>query len=395
MTGVILWKAAAAGLSDEHARKRLGWVLAAVLSPVILLAAVLCSMGGAESEHNTKTVSSVFYETSFSENVPAEFQTHVDDMKSAFRHLDSAVAAANSRMENGNSLDPLRVKAVFYALCFGEDAPSRSEADRFVLCFYVTEQTIRVQEITQSDGTVTRTEIPYVVAVPVSLSRAYENLSSLLGREITEADKSNSDHIYGMIAGTAGGSFDGSASRGDGSAVDLDLSGFRDPARKNAADLAAYAVNAWKNGWGYVWGTYGKVLTESALEYKAEQYPNGVGNHKEFIRANWLGGRTTDCVGLIKGYGWLCTDTGDIKYGTNGMPDVSANQMYHSASVSGPIGTMPDIPGIAVWHKGHIGVYIGGGEVIEAMNTKKGVVKTKLKGRGWTHWLKIPYISYS
>ena len=139
MTGVMLWKAAAAGLSDEHARKRIGWVLAAVLSPVILLAAVLCSMGGAESEHNTKTVSSVFYETSFSENVPAEFQTHVDDMKSAFRHLDSAVASANSRMENGNSLDPLRVKAVFYALCFGEDAPSRSEADRFVLCFYVTE----------------------------------------------------------------------------------------------------------------------------------------------------------------------------------------------------------------------------------------------------------------
>ena len=71
-----------------------------------------------------------------------------------------------------------------------------------------------------------------------------------------------------------------------------------------------------------------------------------------------------------------------------------ANQMYYNASVSGTIDTMPDIPGLAVWHDGHIGVYIGDGYVIEAMNTKKGVVKTKLEGRGWTHWLQIEYINY-
>lgn len=68
--------------------------------------------------------------------------------------------------------------------------------------------------------------------------------------------------------------------------------------------------------------------------------------------------------------------------------------MYYSATESGPIDTMPDIPGLAVWHDGHIGVYIGGGQVIEAMGTKYGVVKTELAGRGWTHWLKIPYINY-
>lgn len=32
--------------------------------------------------------------------------------------------------------------------------------------------------------------------------------------------------------------------------------------------------------------------------------------------------------------------------------------------------------------------------VIEAMNTKNGVVKTQLEGRGWTHWLEIEYINY-
>ena len=54
----------------------------------------------------------------------------------------------------------------------------------------------------------------------------------------------------------------------------------------------------------------------------------------------------------------------------------------------------PDTPGLAVWKSGHIGVYIGNGEVIEAMGTKYGVVKTKLAGRGWSAWLQIPYISY-
>lgn len=55
---------------------------------------------------------------------------------------------------------------------------------------------------------------------------------------------------------------------------------------------------------------------------------------------------------------------------------------------------MPDTPGLAVWKSGHIGVYIGNGEVIEAMDTRYGVVKTKLQGRGWIHWLEVPGIKY-
>ena len=212
---------------------------------------------------------------------------------------------------------------------------------------------------------------------------------------ITEDDKSNINHIYTMIAGTAGGgSYSGEFLRGDGSSIDLDISTFVDPANKNAADLVTYATHAWESGWGYVWGTYGNVLTESLLTYKVSQYPDGVGNHEDIIRANWLGGRTADCVGLIKGYSWLSPETMTIDYGTHGMRDIGANQMYYSATESGPIDTMPDIPGLAVWHEGHIGVYIGGGQVIEAMGTKYGVVKTELAKRNWTHWLKVPYISY-
>lgn len=391
----VIAKAAATVLANEKLRKGVGWILVAVFSPIILLIALLCSIGSGGAEHNNHAVAASFYGTSYSQEVPAEFRHHIEEMRTAFSLLDSAVSSANGQMDSGSSLDPIRIKAVFYALCFGEDAPSARAADRFVECFYTTETCTRTVEVTQEDGSVITEEETYTVLVPVSMNQAYANLEAHLGRPITDDDRSNIDHIYTMIAGPAGGgNYNGAFLRGDGSSVELDISTFTNPNTKNAADLVTYAVHAWESGWGYVWGTYGCVLTDSLFAYKLEQYPDGVGNYADFIRANWLGGRTTDCVGLIKGYGWLNPETLTIDYGTNGMPDLSANQMYYNASESGPIATMPDIPGLAVWHDGHIGVYIGNGEVIEAMGTKYGVVKTKLAGRGWTHWLKVKYIQY-
>lgn len=174
----------------------------------------------------------------------------------------------------------------------------------------------------------------------------------------------------------------------------IDISQYRDPATKNNLDLVQWALSAEKAGWGYVWGTYGRVLSERLFTTKLEQYPDHVGIYEDFIRANWLGKRTADCIGLIKGYGWFDPDTGEIRYAANGMPDIGAGQMYRAATEKGVISTIPEIPGLAVWHAGHIGIYIGGGEVIEAMGTKYGVVKTKLSARRFTHWLKIPYITY-
>lgn len=328
-------KAAAMLLTNEKTRKGLGWILVAIFSPVILLIALLCSLGSGGAEHNNYSVEACFYGAEFSAEVPAEFRYHIEEMRSAFSLLDSAVSSANGQMDSGNSLDPIRVKAVFYALCFGDDAPSTRAANSFVECFYTTETRTRTVEVTLEDGTTSTEEEEYTAAVPVSLSQAYANLEAHLGREITDDDKSNIDHIYTMIAGSAGGgSYSGEYLRGDGSSIELDISAFTDPTTKNAADLVTYAIHAWESGWGYVWGTYGSVLTDSLFAYKLEQYPDGVGSYADFIRANWLGGRTTDCVGLIKGYGWLNPDTMTIEYGTNGMPDLGANQMYYNASVS-------------------------------------------------------------
>ena len=400
----VIAKAAAMLLSNEKARKGLGWIVVAILSPLILIAVVLCSMGTGTADHNNHAVKASFYGATYSDEIPADYKVHVEDMRTAFSLLDSSVASVNASAADGIGLDPIRVKAVFYALCFGEDAPSRRAANRFVECFYTTEERTRTIQVTAQDGTVTTETETYTVTMPLSLESAFVNLASELGRAVTEEDKDNINHIYYMIAGgtlpgtggayLGGGTYDGSYTRGDGSSIEIDVSAFVDPTTKNATDLVTYAINAYESGWGYVWGTFGSVLTEGLFQAKLDQYPDGVGNYEEFIRNNWVGKRTTDCCGLIKGYGWLDPETMSIDYGTNGMPDLGANQMYYNASESGTIDTIPEIPGLAVWHDGHIGVYIGNGYVIEAMGTKYGVVKTQLEGRGWTHWLKVEYINY-
>lgn len=172
--------------------------------------------------------------------------------------------------------------------------------------------------------------------------------------------------------------------------IDIDLSG----TDKNNLDLVKWAEFAYDNDWGYVWGSHGQVLTEKELNRLKSVFGSHVTDKEDYIRSHWLGKRTSDCVGLIKGYGWYDDASGTIEYVTNGMQDVTADGMFSAATEKGTINTMPDIPGIAVWHQGHIGVYIGNGYVIHAANTYDGVIKTPITSSGWTHWLKVPYINY-
>lgn len=144
----------------------------------------------------------------------------------------------------------------------------------------------------------------------------------------------------------------------------------------------------------YWYGTFGNTATVALLAYKKKQYPNYYDPSR--YRTGWtqqLGQRVHDCVGLIKGYLWSDSPTAAPRY--NAAQDVSANGMRAACAERGGIGTMPDLPGVLVFFDGHVGVYIGSGEVIEARGHDYGVVKTQLKVRPWTHWGKCPWIDYS
>lgn len=172
------------------------------------------------------------------------------------------------------------------------------------------------------------------------------------------------------------------------------VSDYTDPVTKNNLDLAKWAIHAYENSWGYVYGTCGTVLNESLLESLAVMYPNEVGSHEEYIRTDLLGGRTVDDVGLIKGYAWYDVASGKTILFSNGMPDVDADALFENADEKGVLECIPEVPGLAVWYEGHVGVYVGNGEVVEAKSTGEGIVKTALANGAWTHWFKVPYIIY-
>ena len=160
---------------------------------------------------------------------------------------------------------------------------------------------------------------------------------------------------------------------------------------KTNTGLVAYAKA--QLGKPYWYGCFGQKSTSELLTSKARQYPTLYTASRVANARKQYGVKVHDCVGLIKGYLWSDNAT-DLTPTYNAAQDKSANAMYNACKERGTLATMPDIEGILVFMSGHVGVYIGGGYVIEARGFSTGVVKTKLAGRGWTKWGKCPYITY-
>ena len=386
----LIAKAGAALLTDRETRKRVGQALALILSPLVLLVAFLCCLASGTAQHNAATADLCFLGGPLPEDLDSEYREAILTMRESLGVLDLVIAKVQEQTPSGSGLNASQIQAAFFSLCFGDaDLPvSEPAAREFVDCFVRYEQRT-VQETDENGDPVL---VEYTAAIPLPLSTACRNLEAL-GYGVKENTPGAIQSAYERYT-YHGGSFSGEVAYGAGGDAELTVVGFTDPDTKNADDLVVYVTHAWENQWGYVWGTFGQVLTESLLEQKISQYPSGVGDKEEIIREKWLGGRTADCVGLIKSYGWLDADHLRIRYGSGGMPDIGADAMYYNAQVKGSLDTMPETPGLAVWRSGHIGVYVGDGEVIEAMGTAYGVVRTQLAERSWTAWLEIPYISY-
>ena len=155
---------------------------------------------------------------------------------------------------------------------------------------------------------------------------------------------------------------------------------------------------------------YGSVVykcTESLRSRKAAQYPSHYGSsrtarYKQDIAAKKV---CADCIGGAKGYAWSGGGIGVIesigtdktftsKYGANGCPDKSANGMFTYAKSKGmdwgTIQTLPDRVGLSLHKDGHVGYTLVGGYAVEWKGFAYGCVKTKVAGRGWSHWYKLP-----
>lgn len=137
---------------------------------------------------------------------------------------------------------------------------------------------------------------------------------------------------------------------------------------------------------------FGQTITKARVEAKAKQYPSWYTADKinrifaPLYDKGYLG---YDCVGLVKGVLW------EGNYASNGVPDISADAMIgRCKSVSTDFSSIA--VGEFVWLKGHCGIYIGEGKVVESTPAwNNGVQITNLSARNWQKHGKLPYIEYS
>lgn len=158
---------------------------------------------------------------------------------------------------------------------------------------------------------------------------------------------------------------------------------------KTASGLVEYSIA--QLGKPYWYGTFGQTASAALLAQKRAQYPE---RYTADDFESQFGQKVHDCVGLIKGYRWC--DTPDSEPAYKSVQDVAVSGLYMSCPENGSIDTMPGIPGVCVFMRdmSHVGVYVGDGYVVEATGHARGVVKTKLAGRGWGLWGKPRWISY-
>lgn len=151
----------------------------------------------------------------------------------------------------------------------------------------------------------------------------------------------------------------------------------------------------------YAYGTWGQILNNSIINNKADQYKWWYTQERINMLRNLVGQGyyVFDCVGLIKGvlWGWCGNGTtnGGAEYKSNGVPDLSANEMIGKCyNVSTNFSNIE--PGEAVWMEGHIGIYWQDGKVIECSPAFQNKVQiTNLSQRQWLKHGKLPYVDYN
>ena len=157
---------------------------------------------------------------------------------------------------------------------------------------------------------------------------------------------------------------------------------------KTNVGLVAWCQNYLGNP--YWFGGYGLVANQDLLDDLSSRFPTHYGSDRMATYQSHFGQQVFDCSGLIKGYLWS-TDDGIFP---DNASDHTANGLLAVAGEKGTMDSFPEIPGTLLHLDGHVGVYIGNGEVIEAKSFNTGVQKVNLSDTSFNQWSKLPFIEY-
>lgn len=157
-----------------------------------------------------------------------------------------------------------------------------------------------------------------------------------------------------------------------------------------AADLIAKFQYALDQHWGYIYGASGQLWTQAKQDAATREMTVKYGQR-------WVGHNVADCSGLFT---WAFKQLGGYMYhGSNTMfkkYSIATGELKNGQRTDGE----KLKPGTAVYtgtkdDHGHVGLYIGGGWVIEAKGTQYGVVRSSIAEKKWTWWGELTGVSYS
>lgn len=180
----------------------------------------------------------------------------------------------------------------------------------------------------------------------------------------------------------------------------------------NPKDLVAQFESYLKNNDGYIWGTAGLLWTEARqkqkVNYMVNKYgPNWINSDKAkednyYMAARygskWVGHIVEDCSGAFtrafKALG------GEMYHGSNTMWNswcTAKGELKNGRRTDGK----ELLPGTAIFtynkktgKRGHVGLYVGNGEVIEAKGTQAGVTSSKVTDSKWVEWGELKGVDY-
>lgn len=231
--------------SDKNARKVIGTIIGSVIGllliPLIAYMGIIGNMDSIEIETNQVQQSIV-------QNMSAEEKAKLQRIEDVMTGISKECTKRKLKSIVGK-----RAQAVYACAFYDVEKSDNDFISKLVDCF----------EQAKDDN------------------ELLNMLNSAFGTNISAEDFS---HLMSVISNTV---------------IDIDLSN----TDKNNLDLVKWAQMAYDNKWGYVWGSHGNVLTANELKRLEKTFGSHVTDKEEYIKSHWLGRRTSDCVGLIKGYG--------------------------------------------------------------------------------------------
>ena len=160
--------------------------------------------------------------------------------------------------------------------------------------------------------------------------------------------------------------------------------------------LIAKFEQALNEKWGYIWGTAGEKWT-AAKQKELERTTDADRAQGRQYGSKWIGHTVADCSGL---FSWAFKELGGSMYhGSDTMyRKYCAQKGELKKGKRTDSGTLKPGTAVFVWNGkkySHVGLYAGGGIVIEAMGTINGVTTTKVSASKWTHWGELTGVDYS